>query len=1173
MDDEALFAVALAKTCADERHTFLMEACAGEPMRLARIEALLRAHEHPDSFLEPPHAAEVPTTHDIAPEGPGTVIGCYELVEQIGAGGFGVVFMAEQTEPVRRKVALKVLKPGMDTWQVVARFEAERQALALMDHPNIAHVFDGGQTDSGRPYFVMELVKGIAITRYCDNNSLPIRERLELFVTVCQAVQHAHQKGIIHRDLKPSNILASRYDTHPIVKIIDFGIAKAIVGRLSDATLLTHFAQMIGTPMYMSPEQAQPGGVDIDTRTDIYALGVILYELLTGTTPFDAHRLGTAGYDEMQHMIRDEEPARPSTRISTLRQTASAIAAHRQCDPRRLRSLLRNELDWIVMKALEKDRNRRYDTASAFAADVLRYLHDEPVLACPPSVGYRLRKIVRRNKGPALALAMVVLVLLGGIIGTTWGLIRATDAEATAIAEAQQKAQALTAARQSADNAQNQLFRVLLQRARTGRFSGRAGQRFDGLEALAEAAHIARTHRMGEAELLELRSEAVACLVLPDLRRERTLLDQLPHEYWVAIDPDFRYLAWSDRQGNIRIHRIADGVDTGSIPGPGPATEWVDLVFSPDGARLAVAHHLGGGASQFAVWDIHDGKPGPRRAMEHWFMFSPDSRAIAGVRADGAIAIYESTSGREIKRFGTELGATGVIYHPDGRQAVITLKEDRQLLVVIDLDTGKEVVRYRHPLPTGQLVWRGDGRLLAVACADQRIHVWDHQRRQLQSVLDGHTSRGIGVQFSHAGDMLISTGWDGTTRFWDPVSGRQLLQLTAWPFVAIRRDDRQAALRDHRGRLLLYEVVSGWECRTWHRGMIGNRTDRPRDWGPRGLAISADGRLLASACFDGVRLWDTTYHTEVAHVQSGMTVDVQFAADGRSLFTNGVDGLQRWPMCAARPTGAPRDEGIVTLHIGPPQSLDVPGNWAYAGLARDRRGRWLVAVDHAHDRAVVLDLTSDQAAPDRQLLSHTQITGCAVSPDGLWIATWGAPRSNAATVKMWDTRDGKPAAWQPPAGHVVDYFTWDSRWLVTSAPPDGTLHPWRLGSWQQGPVVPRPSSYGGLLQFSPDGKLMLWGHGNAMPAFLLDASTRKVLARLQAPHDTNMITCAFSPDGTHIAAGTGNHTIRIWDLCAVRRGLAELGLDWDLPSYPPAQVSRDLAPLRVVVQATAANRD
>src|SRR5207245_2184384 len=360
-----------------QRQAYIDAACAGDEALRREVNDLLRHCEQKGSFLESPVPALAAITPDLLSEGPGTVIGPYKLLEQIGEGGFGVVYMAEQQEPVRRKVALKVVKPGMDTKQVVARFDAERQALALMDHPHIARVLDAGATDSGRPYFVMELVRGISITEFCDQNHLPVRERLELFVAICQAVQHAHQKGIIHRDLKPNNVLVTLHDGTPLVKVIDFGIAKALgQERLTDKTLVTGFAQMIGTPLYMSPEQAEMTGQDVDTRSDIYSLGVLLYELLTGTTPFDKERLQQAGYDEMRRIIREEEPPRPSTRISTLGQAAATLSTQRKSDPRRLSQLLRGELDWIVMKCLEKDRNRRYETASALVADVQRYLHD-----------------------------------------------------------------------------------------------------------------------------------------------------------------------------------------------------------------------------------------------------------------------------------------------------------------------------------------------------------------------------------------------------------------------------------------------------------------------------------------------------------------------------------------------------------------------------------------------------------------------------------------------------------------------------------------------------------------------------------------------------------------------------------------------------------------------------
>jgi tetratricopeptide (TPR) repeat protein len=358
----------------------------------------------------------------------GSVIGRYKLLERIGEGGFGVVYMAEQLAPVRRKVALKVIKPGFDTRQVIARFEAERQALALMDHENIARVLDAGATDSGRPYFVMELVHGVPITDFCDANQLPPRQRLELFAQVCRAVQHAHTKGIIHRDIKPTNVLVTLHEGVAIPKVIDFGVAKATGQQLTEKTLFTNFAQMVGTPLYMSPEQAEMTSIDVDTRSDVYSLGVLLYELLTGTTPLDRERLKKAALDEVRRIIREEDPPKPSTRLSGSRDTLASVSAQRKTEPAKLTRLVRGELDWIVMKALEKDRNRRYETANGLASDVQRYLADEPVLAGPPTAAYRVRKFLRRHRGPALAGGVVLLALVGGVIGTSVGLVRAERA-------------------------------------------------------------------------------------------------------------------------------------------------------------------------------------------------------------------------------------------------------------------------------------------------------------------------------------------------------------------------------------------------------------------------------------------------------------------------------------------------------------------------------------------------------------------------------------------------------------------------------------------------------------------------------------------------------------------------------------------------------------------------
>jgi tetratricopeptide (TPR) repeat protein len=407
---ETIFGEALNLSSAEERAAYLDRACGGDIPLRRQVETLLGALERAGDFLASPNIA-VTADQPRVTEGSSTVIGPYKLLQEIGEGGMGTVWMGEQTEPVKRVVALKVIKAGLDSRQVLARFGAERQALALMDHPNIARVLDAGATEQGRPYFVMELVKGVPIARYCDEQHLTPRERLELFIPVCQAVQHAHQKGIIHRDLKPSNVLIGLCDGKPVPKVIDFGVAKAAGPKLTEATFFTEFGAVIGTPEYMSPEQAQLDNLDIDTRSDIYSLGVLLYELLTGTTPFTRKDLEKAGMLEMLRVIREQEPTKPSTKLSTA-EGLPTLAANRGTEPAKLTKLVRGELDWIVMKALEKDRNRRYESASAFAADVQRYVADEPVQACPPSASYRLGKVLRRHKRALAAAAVVSLAIL-----------------------------------------------------------------------------------------------------------------------------------------------------------------------------------------------------------------------------------------------------------------------------------------------------------------------------------------------------------------------------------------------------------------------------------------------------------------------------------------------------------------------------------------------------------------------------------------------------------------------------------------------------------------------------------------------------------------------------------------------------------------------------------------
>src|SRR5262245_36458335 len=631
MNEETLFVEAMGKK-AEERAVFLDEHCKGDAEMRKRLEALLGAHDHPDPFLEAPAPIAGATADLPLAEGPGTVIGPYKLREQIGEGGMGLVFVAEKTRPVRRQVALKVIKPGMDSRQVLARFEAERQALALMDHPNIAKVLDGGTTESGRPYFVMELVKGLPVTDYCDEHKLTPRQRLELFVSVCQAVQHAHQKGIIHRDLKPSNVLVASHDGSPVVKVIDFGVAKAVGQQVTDKSVYTQLTQLVGTPLYMSPEQAGMSSLDIDTRTDIYALGVLLYELLTGTTPFDSERLRKANYDEMRRIIQEEEPARPSTRIRTLGQATLTVSANRKSDPKRLKQLFRGELDWIVMKALEKDRNRRYESASAFAADVQRYLHDEAVLACPPSAWYRLRKFARRHKAVLLATSVVILaVSLTGAVST--GLIW----------------QALERELNDAYFHHIALAHRELSRDNLGRALKQLDQCPPGL-------------RQWEYHCLQR-----LCRVDPVVFRDQTLVNSL------AFSPGGERIASAGEDGAIKVWNSKTGAVIQTLHAAHRGSSY-SVVFHPDGKHLAST----GADGKVKVWDWKIGDhpvftessgADHNRGTAYGVAFSPDGGRLA-VGSDGAVNVWDLQTKQLL--FGTlpvhAKKGISVAFSPDGRR-------------------------------------------------------------------------------------------------------------------------------------------------------------------------------------------------------------------------------------------------------------------------------------------------------------------------------------------------------------------------------------------------------------------------------------------------------------------------------------------------------------------------
>jgi len=710
--------------------------------------------------LGPQKSLASTVTGESLPEQVGAGVGPYKLLELIGEGGFGLVFVAEQLKPVKRRVALKLIRPGMDTRDVIGRFEAERQALALMDHPNIARVLDAGTTDSGRPYFVMELVRGVSITDFCDQNHFTPRERLELFVSVCQAVQHAHQKGIIHRDLKPSNVLVTFHDGRPVVKVIDFGVAKALHQQLTDKTIYTRFAQVIGTPLYMSPEQASMSGLDIDTRSDIYSLGVMLYELLTGTTPFDRKRLAKAAYDELIRIIRDEEPPKPSTRMSQSTESLPAIAAQRKTDPAKLSRMFRGDLDWITMKALDKDRTRRYESASGLAADVLRYLHDEPVEARPPSARYRLQKLSHKYRRGLLVAGAFVVLLLAGTAFSTWEAVQARRAEQAAL----QDRDRATAA-EAAETTQRERAEAA-QRVETD-LRQQAQLALDRSEKSLYLNRIALAERYWQANN-QLRANQILGACSEKLRDwEWHYLSRLGHSEELTLpadqavySPDGKFLATDGQDNSVQVRSAETGKILVRIRGDNPSS-FSTLAFSPDSHRLAGICR----DRTIRIWELPAGRetlklqplPGfkttPKSTADiAGLSFSPDGKRIATTvakphNAQGNIypdrlVIWDAITGKELLK----VAPTGmrVAFSPDGKHlatAIVVLNQTviTGSLSILDAETGRVVTELPASGVEGTpVVYSPDGKQL-LSVRDQDIWIWDTATGKEVRTLRGHT--------------------------------------------------------------------------------------------------------------------------------------------------------------------------------------------------------------------------------------------------------------------------------------------------------------------------------------------------------------------------------------------------------------------------------------------------
>jgi WD40 repeat protein/serine/threonine protein kinase len=986
------------------RAAYLDAACAGDPALRGQVEQLLKAHQEPGPFMARPAAALVAADEEPVGERPGTVIGPYTLLEQLGEGGMGLVFVAEQTQPVRRQVALKVIKPGMDTRQVVARFEAERQALALMDHPHIAKVHDGGETAGGRPYFVMELVRGVPITQFCDDNRLTPRERLGLFVSVCQAVQHAHTKGVIHRDLKPSNVLVTSHDGTPVVKVIDFGVAKAVGQQLTDKTVDTQFTQLVGTPLYMSPEQAGLGGLDIDTRTDVYALGVLLYELLTGTTPFDKERLAKAGYDEIRRIIREEEPARPSSRASTLGQAAVTASVNRRTDSKRLSRQVRGELDWIVMKALEKDRDRRYETASAFAADVQRYLHDEPVQAGPPSAAYRLWKFVKRHRGPALAAAVVVLTLVAGIMGTTLGLVEARVNAERATAEEGKAKEALDQSEQNLLRAESLLY---------GSQINLAQQAWESNQGLLAANHyLASCPR-------DFRGWEHDYLFTLFNRGLQTLHGHSFSVRSVAFSPDGQRLATASDDQTARVWDAATGREILSLRGHQGGVS--SVAFSPDGRRLL----SGSGDKTVKVWDAVTGQElltlqGHQAGVSN-VALSLDGQRIVSSGYDKRVKVWDAATGQlTLTLEGHTDRVTSVAVSPDRRRAV-SGSFDRTVKVW-DAATPEDPYTFKgHGGPVLSVCFSPDGQRVASASADRTVQVWDVPTSQETLTLKGHQSAVLSVAFSPDGKHIFSGSLDGTVKMWDAATRQEIRTLRAAGNVAVSPDGKRLVTNSSDNTVKVWDAATGQETQTLkgHTGPIdcvafspdGRRivsgsqdktaivwdaatgqetlTLRGHQGGVRSVAFSPDGRRLVSGSYDQtVRVWDAATGQEI-HTLRGHTeyvTSVAFTPDGRRIVSgSGDQSVKLWDAATGQETLTLRG------HTGPVTCVAVSPD-----------GQRIVCDSHEKTLKVWNAATGYETLT---LKGHTSsIHSVAFSPDGQRLVSGSADR----TVKIWDASMSQP---------------------------------------------------------------------------------------------------------------------------------------------------------------------
>jgi WD40 repeat protein/serine/threonine protein kinase len=1121
MNELDLFAAAIAIADPKEREALLDREYADQPQLRHRLDQLLAAHFQSNPLLDAPAAEQsadhTPSSERTISTGPaaeavGTVIASrYKLLEEIGVGGMGTVWVAEQTQPVRRKVALKLIKAGMDLRSVLARFEAERQALALMDHPNVAKVLDGGLTQAGRPFFVMEYVKGVPITEYCDSARLSVPDRLQLFTHVCHALQHAHQKGIIHHDLKPSNVLVAPYDDKPVPKIIDFGLAKAIHQSLTERTLHTAHEAVLGTPLYMSPEQAQLNNLDVDTRSDIYSLGVLLYELLTGTTPVERLRFREAAWDEIRRIIREEEPPRPSTRLSSI-DSLPSVAVCRQTEPSKLTKQVRGELAWIVMKALEKDRTRRYETANGFAADVQRYLAGEPVQAMPPSSIYRLRKFARKNRATIVAVSLILLTLLGGIIGTSLGLFeaerKARDADAAAEqarvaqgAEKQARKEADRGRKNAESKAEESRRRLIQLHAGNGVRAIEEGDTFGGLVWFAEALRLDR----GILDREQVHRRRLAAL----FRQGPRLLQVYTHQGVGETDnlrvgvgdaqfsPDGRRVVTASRDGTARVWDVATGAPLT------PPMEHSSLVwkasFSSDGRYvLTQSGGTGGGNEEAQVWDAATGRPvSPPLPHTGWLkqaIFSPDGRRVA------TATLHRSRVGGEARVWEV---ATGEPVTPP-------LKHDHEVSSLTFFSDGARLI-------TGSWdPYRGEPSVL---------RVWDVATGKPAAPPWGQDAAVYCAVFSPDGSQVVTSSGE-TARVWNTATQAAItppMRVYGWIWTLMFSPDGQRILTTSGSRLLNEErEVRVWDATTGEP--IGSAY-HPRSVGWR-AAFGPDGRPTVSGGWSGEwrvggtqRTWWTTTLVEdrplVPPLMHGDRISSgALSPDGHKVVTSGWDGTARvWDAAGGLAAFPPVNHGeaLTAVAMSPDGRRLLTAGWA--GTAR------------------VWDVATGIAVT--QPMRHAAgVTAATFSPDGARVVS----ASYDGTARVWDAATGAPVS-KTVKHHFANVlnacFSPDGNRVLTTAgdSPAGLGGEWILWEAATGQVVAGsgrqewPMKHGA---FSPDGRKVVTA-SNDSAGRVWDAETGRLLLP-PLKHTSNYLEWAeFSPDGRRLGTAGLDGTGRVWD--------------------------------------------